>query len=82
MDKPFDYEEEWEWEKLDYSRPIVGQMSFFPPEISSFFNKKENKDNLSSSFEDIIYKNPAYTIGELEELDWLAETMDVEDDCA
>jgi hypothetical protein len=82
LDNPCDWEEEWEWEKVDNSRPIVGQMSFFPPDNSSFLKKKVNKDNFSSSFEDIIFQNPAYTIGELEELSWLAETMDVEDDCA
>jgi hypothetical protein len=81
MDRPFDWEEEWEHENVDYSKPIVGQMSFFPPKFS-FLNKENKIKNNFSSFEDIIFKNPAYSIGELQELAWIAEMMNTEDDCA
>lgn len=75
MNNPFDWEEEWEWLKWDKPTPIAGQLSFFQPDKSSFLNKnKEN--NIFSSFEDIIFKNPAYTIGELEWLSVEAEEMD------
>jgi len=75
MNNPFDYEEEWEWEKHEKPENISGQMSFFPP-LFSFLNKENKIKNNFSSFEDIIYKNPAYSVGELEELSWIAEMMD------
>lgn len=49
--------------------PIEGQTSMF----SRFenFNNKEEINNFSS-FEDIVYKNPAYTVQELLDLHHLA----------
>jgi hypothetical protein len=67
-----------EEKELDKPQLIPGQLSFFPAgKISSFLNEKE-KLNISFSFEEIIYKNPAFTVGELEYLASEAEEMDDE----
>ncbi len=80
MDNPYDWEEEWEWEKVDKPQPIEGQLSFFPAgKISSFLNEEE-KINISLSFEEIIYENPAYTEDELIYL--YSQAQQMEDDCA
>lgn len=77
MDNPFDWEEEWEWEKENNISPISGQLSFFPADKNSFLKSSKEENNiLSFSFEDIIYKNSAYTIGEIEHLKFLGDLMD------
>lgn len=74
MENLFDWEKEWEREKWSNPQPIAGQMAFFPPD-NSFLNKDNKIKNNFSSFEDIIFKNPSYTIGELQWLSVETEEM-------
>ena len=76
MNKPYNWRDEMEEKDLDIPQLIPGQLSFFPAgKMSSFLNNEE-KLNISFSFEEIIYKNPAYTIHEMQYLHSLATEMD------
>ena len=62
----------YNWDKVE---PIEGQLSFFPADKSSFLKSSEEKINNFSSFEDIIYKNPAFTVEDMEKYQFLSEEM-------
>ena len=62
----------YNWDKTE---PIEGQLSFFPADKSSFLKSSEEKINNFSSFEDIIYKNPAFTVEDMEKYQFLSEEM-------
>lgn len=63
---------QYNWDKTE---PIEGQLSFFPADKSSFLKSSEEKINNFSSFEDIIYKNPAFTVEDMERYQSLSEEM-------
>lgn len=88
MSKIFDWDEDWSWiepeeslEELDLKfwekiQPIRGQSSFFSPENNFLEEKENNFSYFSDSFEDIIFKNPAYTVKEIEHLNFMGNLMD------
>ncbi len=61
----------YNWDKTE---PIEGQLSFFPADKSSFLKSSEEKLNFNS-FEDIIYKNPSFTVEDMERYQSLSEEM-------
>lgn len=72
MSRVFDHEEEWEWEKL---KKREEKMERNASDIFFAETKQENNNNFPS-FEDIIYKNPAFTVQDMERYHYLSEEMD------
>ncbi len=74
MGRVFDWEEEWEWEILKKREEELDRLEFEIP-VENFINNKE-KEFFNSSFNEIIYKNPAFTIQDMERYHYLSEEMD------
>ena len=71
-----DGRENWEIFKRGILDPIANQLSFLTGDKNSFSQTPQEKNNISFSFEDIIYKNPAFTVEDMERYQALAEEME------
>lgn len=81
MPKPYDREED-RWNEFDEAirRQWENQrdrIDFDFPELPrrNFLNKAQ-KENINI-FHDLIFKNPSFTVSELEELEWMGEALDL-----
>lgn len=71
-DGQIDLDKYIDWLAMRNVYPIPDQTSMFPPDKDYFLKDEEEINNINSSFDDIIYKNPAYTVQELLDLHHLA----------